>query len=260
MRYGHLCVAWWRRRSKITQARRAPAAGQCRAGARIVPLRQPGDWAINYPIASTALSRPDPDHPDVHPVPLRQGKTVYLCLSISLALVRWQDFWRRPNRDVFVAGRLHLPSKPEGKCICAENAVQCLSCGQQESRTGHYATTRAAGELQRLETQSGLSQASFVIGPVGRLPFRLSSALQATNPRRHLDGPTMEEHGATQDQHGVPAQNTTGGRPHSGPMLSSTPPRSGCHLRICPRAVNRVPEELDLKDALEGTVTSPPGA
>ncbi len=68
--------------------------------------------------------------------------------------------------------------------------------------------TQAGGELSRLETQSGLAQASFVIGPLGRLPFRLRSAPQVTNPRRHLDGPTMEEHGATQDQHGVPAQST----------------------------------------------------
>jgi hypothetical protein len=26
-----------------------------------VPWRQPGDWALNYPIASTTLSLPDPD-------------------------------------------------------------------------------------------------------------------------------------------------------------------------------------------------------
>ncbi len=49
---------------KFPQALRAPAAGQrCHAGAgaMIVPWRQPGDWALNYLIASTALSRPDPD-------------------------------------------------------------------------------------------------------------------------------------------------------------------------------------------------------
>jgi hypothetical protein len=83
--------------------------------------------------------------------------------------------------------------------------------------------TQAGDELPRLEAQSELAQASFIICPLSRLPFRLRSAPQVTNPRRHLDGPTMEKHGATQDQHGVPAQSTSGGRPYSGPMLSSTP-------------------------------------
>ncbi len=68
--------------------------------------------------------------------------------------------------------------------------------------------TQAGGELSRLETQSGLAQLQYVIGPLGRLPFRLRGAPQVTNPRRLLDGPTMEEHGATQDQHGTPAHNT----------------------------------------------------
>ncbi len=50
-----------------------------------------------------------------------------------------------------------------------------------------YLQTRAGGELPRLETQGGLEQASSVIGPLGRLLFRLRSAPQVTNPRRHLD-------------------------------------------------------------------------
>ena len=53
-----------RLRSKMSQGRNGPAAGQgCHAatGARIVPWRQPGDWLINLPIASTALFRSEPD-------------------------------------------------------------------------------------------------------------------------------------------------------------------------------------------------------
>ena len=65
--------------------------------------------------------------------------------------------------------------------------------------------TQAGGELTRVETQSGLVQLQYVIGPLGRLPFRLRSAPQVTNPRRHLDGPTMEEHGAAQGQHSTPS-------------------------------------------------------
>ncbi len=84
--------------------------------------------------------------------------------------------------------------------------------------------TRASGELPRLETQSWLAQASCGIGPPGRLPFRLRSASQVMNLHCHLDCQTMEEHGATQDQHGLPAQSTSGGRPLCDPMLSSAPP------------------------------------
>ncbi len=68
--------------------------------------------------------------------------------------------------------------------------------------------TQAGGELTQVETQGWLTQLQYVIGPLGRLPFRLRSAPQVTNPRRHLDGPAMEEHGATQGQHSTPAQNT----------------------------------------------------
>jgi len=46
--------------------------------------------------------------------------------------------------------------------------------------------TQTGGELTRVETQSGLMQLQYVIGPLGRLPFRLRRAPQVTNPRRHL--------------------------------------------------------------------------
>jgi hypothetical protein len=49
---------------KCPKAEMAPQPGKgCHAatGARIVPWRQPGDWLINLPIASTALLRSDPD-------------------------------------------------------------------------------------------------------------------------------------------------------------------------------------------------------
>ncbi len=65
-------------------------------------------------------------------------------------------------------------------------------CAKFEKQPYASSWTRTDGELPRLETQSGFAQASFVIGPLGRLPFRLRSAPQVTNPRRHLDGPTME--------------------------------------------------------------------
>ncbi len=69
---------------------------------------------------------------------------------------------------------------------------------------------RAGRELPRVETQSGLAQASFVIGPLGRLPFRLRSASRVTNPRCHLRRSNLEEHEATQGrgQHSVSAQST----------------------------------------------------
>jgi hypothetical protein len=53
-----------RLRSKMSQGTKCPLPGSsCHAaiGARIVPWRQPGDWAVNHPIASTARLRPDPD-------------------------------------------------------------------------------------------------------------------------------------------------------------------------------------------------------
>jgi hypothetical protein len=52
-----------RLRSKISQGTKCPLPGSsCHAaiGARIVPWRQPGDWAVNHPIAFTALSAPIP--------------------------------------------------------------------------------------------------------------------------------------------------------------------------------------------------------
>ena len=48
---------------KCPKAETAPLPGKgCHAatGARIVPWRQPGDWLINLPIASTALLRSEP--------------------------------------------------------------------------------------------------------------------------------------------------------------------------------------------------------
>jgi hypothetical protein len=51
-------------RSKMSQGTKGLLPGRsCHAasGARIVPWRQPGDWAIYHPIASTVLLRPDPD-------------------------------------------------------------------------------------------------------------------------------------------------------------------------------------------------------
>ena len=53
-----------RLRSKMSQGTNCPLQGSsCHAAicARFVPWRQPGDWAINIPIASTALLRPDTD-------------------------------------------------------------------------------------------------------------------------------------------------------------------------------------------------------
>ena len=52
-----------RLRSKMSQGTKCPLPGSsCHAaiGARIVPWRQPGEWAVNHPFASTALLRPDP--------------------------------------------------------------------------------------------------------------------------------------------------------------------------------------------------------
>ncbi len=49
---------------KCPKAETVPLPGKgCHAatGARIVPWRQPGDWLINLPIASTALLRSEPD-------------------------------------------------------------------------------------------------------------------------------------------------------------------------------------------------------
>ena len=53
-----------RLRSKMSQGTKCPLPGSsCHAAssARIIPWRQPGDGAVNHPIASTALLRPDPD-------------------------------------------------------------------------------------------------------------------------------------------------------------------------------------------------------
>jgi hypothetical protein len=111
--------------------------------------------------------------------------------------------------------------------------------------------TQAGDELPRLETQSGLAQASLVIGPLGRLPFRLRGAPLVTKPHSHLDGPTMEEHGATQDHHGTPAQNTLAVVRTVSLCYPARLPRSGCHLRICPGAVDRMQRELDHEVALE---------
>ncbi len=55
--------------------------------------------------------------------------------------------------------------------------------------------TRAGGELPRVETQSGLAQASLATGPLGLLPFHFRSAPRVVNPRRHLDGPTWRSTG-----------------------------------------------------------------
>ncbi len=57
----------------------------------------------------------------------------------------------------------------------------------QKNKINHErGKTRAGGELPRVEAQSGLAQASFIIGLLGRLRFRLRSAPLVTNPLRHL--------------------------------------------------------------------------
>jgi hypothetical protein len=128
---------------KFPQARRAPAARQrchAAAGARIVPWRQPGDWALNYLITSTAPSRPDPDFLASAVAPAAEVRAWVGIGSLAGPVVRGRMFapvagpagelWQQKVRVVFGSGE-----RVEGRELAVTQTV-----GEKRSALGRGAS------------------------------------------------------------------------------------------------------------------------
>ncbi len=90
-----------RLRSKTSQGQKGLLQGRsCHAaiGARIVPWRQPGDWAMNHPIAFTALLRPDPDWLASAHSPCGGGAGLGRDRLLADPMVRWRVLGRAQAR------------------------------------------------------------------------------------------------------------------------------------------------------------------